>query len=372
MAINVYIHVPFCQSKCHYCDFYSLTGKSQLIPAYLRALEQEITHSPHLGKETEVASIYFGGGTPSLLSPIEVEQLIHVLASTCTFASEIEITLEANPESLKNQNIATYKKAGINRLSFGLQAWQDRLLLSIGRRHSLNDFIGVFMKARIAGFTNIGIDLIFGLPDQTETDWVESLTQVIGLAPEHIACYSLELDNQSVWGKLNREGTLLGVDDEVDRSMYMLAVERLRDAGYHQYEISNWALPGKECRHNLDFWLSQPYLGFGAGAYSWYKGVNNKNNEHLIQYLQNPLLQVLEDNCDDRKRWLLLRLRLINGFTARDYETRFKTDLFKDFPRLKDALIQPTLLLIEKDIIRLTPEGRDRLDAVMEWVFERE
>jgi oxygen-independent coproporphyrinogen III oxidase len=314
MAINVYIHLPFCHSKCRYCAFYSLPGTSHPIPEYVDVLKQEMKQ--RLGKYKEhVSSIYFGGGTPSLLSAKQIGELVDTLRHYLTFSQTIEITMEANPESLITKDVNAYQEAGINRLNIGLQAWQQSWLTYMGRTHSAADFVAVFKQARAAGFTNIGVDVIFGFRGQTMADWTESLTQVVQLQPDHIACYSLEVDPLSAWGKLYAQGIEVRTQDSTDRQMYRLAESRLAAANYRHYELSNWAMKNKECRHNMDFWRSCPYLGFGAGASSWHKQEAWRNRADLKGYLTSPT-SVLEREVAGnlRLRWLLLRLRLVEGF----------------------------------------------------------
>jgi oxygen-independent coproporphyrinogen III oxidase len=370
MAINVYVHVPFCNLKCHYCGFYSLPRQNTLIPSFLTSLTYEIEQRSKLTKQTTLGSIYFGGGTPSLLSPTQLATILTTLKKQFHFRTDTEITVEANPETVRQADMAAYKSVGVTRISLGLQAWQDSLLSQMGRSHTQAHFLEAYQGVRQAGITNCSVDVMFGVPHQTERMWQETIEAVITLRPEHISCYSLQLVKESFWGKLHQAGRLRVPDEQIDRNMYHLACKTLEEAGYQHYELSNWSLPGYECRHNVDFWQSQDYIGYGPGAFSWFCGQAYYNQENLAGYLHDPLSQVKEeDGGEEHKRWLMLSFRLIDGFDEKDYYQKWGHSVREDFPQLIPLILDGRLIQQNKRKLSLTPRGLDVYDAIMEKVL---
>jgi len=282
MSLGIYIQVPFCQTKCTYCNFHTGPAARGLYAPYARAVEREIWQrattsrdaaaegSPCLGP---VDTIYVGGGTPSLLDPADLASILATVRDCFAFADG-EVTLEADPETITSEKAAAWRAAGINRISLGAQSFHDKELIAAGRMHRRQDIFRAVQLLRAAGFANISLDLIAGLPHQTYASWRESLAELLGLRPEHISIYLLEVDEGSRLGKEalaggSRYGASAIPDDDAMASFYELACEELAAAGYEHYEISNWALPGFRSRHNLKYWRREPYLGFGAGAHSF-------------------------------------------------------------------------------------------------------
>ncbi|NLK85924.1 MAG: radical SAM protein [Clostridiaceae bacterium] len=317
-SIGVYIHIPFCKSKCYYCDFNSYSGREHLAGSYFSALKDEIVSRSAAIRNRRVSSVFIGGGTPSLVDPQHIRGLLEVCSKHLDIAEDAEVSMESNPGTLDYERLKLYRELGINRLSIGLQAWQDDLLKSIGRIHDRQQFIDNLNAAVEAGFDNINVDLIFGLPGQTFDDWAETLRAVTeagrpggaggsGAAAtpgetwgsnaarrhgqtdkgflKHISCYSLKIEEGTILGDRLDKGTLVPLDDELDRRMYHHAVDFLAMKGYRHYEISNFACPGYECRHNLIYWKAREYAGFGSGAHSFLNSVRFSNVSGIEQYI---------------------------------------------------------------------------------------
>jgi oxygen-independent coproporphyrinogen-3 oxidase len=285
--LGIYIHIPFCRSKCYYCDFNSYAGREYLAGSYFDALYREITVRSEQIRDRHVCSIFIGGGTPSLVDTGYITKLIDVCRSHFHVDDDAEITMESNPGTLTHDKLQAYRDAGVNRLSIGLQAWQDSILRSIGRIHTRRQFVDNVEAAVKCGFDNINADLIFGLPGQTLENWMETLEAVTGFdAIKHISCYSLKIEEGTVFGDRLDAGLLQLVDDELDREMYHQAVDTLAEKGYRWYEISNFAKPGFECRHNLLYWKAREYAGFGAGAHSYLDAVRFSNVTGIEEYIR--------------------------------------------------------------------------------------
>lgn len=290
-SIGIYIHIPFCKAKCYYCDFNSYSGREHLAGSYFCALKDEILSRSASVRGRRVDSIFIGGGTPSLVDPAYIRGLLELCTKEFDIAKDAEISIESNPGTLDYQKLRRYKEMGINRLSIGLQAWQDSLLRSIGRIHDRKQFIDNVNAAVEAGFDNINADLIFGLPGQTFEDWAETLAAVAAMGTEnhpylkHISCYSLKIEEGTVLGDRLDAGTLVPVDDDLDRRMYHYAVDYLAEKGFRHYEISNFARPGYESRHNLIYWKAKEYAGFGAGAHSFLDSVRFNSVSGIEEYI---------------------------------------------------------------------------------------
>jgi oxygen-independent coproporphyrinogen-3 oxidase len=308
---GLYIHIPFCHAKCHYCDFAAYPGRAKEIPRYLAALAREIR--THHGKTLE--TLFVGGGTPSVLEPAQWKDLWGVVTETFLIKPGFEATVECNPESSSPEKLAALRELGINRLSFGLQASQDELLQRLGRLHDFARFRQVFHEARKAGFDNLNVDLMYGLPGQTLTHWQETLEKVFKLSPEHISAYALTVEEETVFARRRVE-----TDDDLQADMYERAADLLTSAGYVHYEISNFARPGRECRHNLRYWRNLPCLGVGVSAAGYEDGVRRKNTEDIGGYIaameQGRSAVVEEERLSETERVgedLMLSLRLKEG-----------------------------------------------------------
>lgn len=284
-GLSLYIHVPFCLKKCYYCDFNSYPLVSHQVPDYIEALKKEMRDKAADLKNREVATIYIGGGTPTSLKAREIEEIIGPCFTYFSIAKNAEITVEANPGTLTREKLRTMRTFGINRLSLGAQTFNDKLLERIGRIHNSRQIATSLQMARRMGFENISLDLIFGLPGETLDMWMESLASVMALGPDHISTYNLVIEEGTRLHEELEAGLIEPISQELDLEMYTKARALLESAGYHQYEISNFAKEGKECRHNLVYWRNKEYLGIGSGAHSYFNGYRFSNLPGINGYI---------------------------------------------------------------------------------------
>ena len=293
--LELYLHIPFCVKKCSYCDFLSMPAEETVRRHYLHMLLEEIRENAACCKEYQVSTIFFGGGTPSLLPGGQIAELMEALQENFTIDADPEITIECNPGTLDKQKLSCYKDSGINRLSLGLQSANNRELQLLGRIHSFEDFLENFAAARSMGFENINVDLISALPGQTTKDWSDTLKKVLALQPEHISAYSLMIEEGTPFYETYREDEMRRErgerprylpEEETEREMYEQTRIMLEQEGFRRYEISNFARPGRECRHNIGYWRGTPYLGFGLGSSSYIEGMRYTNPCRLEEYLK--------------------------------------------------------------------------------------
>lgn len=323
---SVYIHVPFCVKKCLYCGFFSTVYSPVLVEAYLVGLHREAEQAKRTLHRNDVQTLYIGGGTPTCLSYGYITELLRIARDIVPIGQETECTVEVNPHSLSDSVLTLLNEQGVNRLSFGVQSLDDRHLKTLGRIHSAAEAVAALDRARRAGFRNIGVDLIYGIPGQDAASWNETLEQTIALGPEHIAIYALSLDEGSVFKRMTEEGTLRIPDDDAVAHLYEHAVEYLAGTGYRQYELSNFSRPGFECSHNINYWERGEYLGLGPGAWSFRAGMRSCNCSDIVQYAGrlSAGLSAREENevisADEAAReYLLLRLRTSNGLDLSEY-----------------------------------------------------
>lgn len=324
--LGLYIHIPFCERKCHYCDFVSFAGMQHSFERYIDAVLAEADLHGSYFKDHTVDTLFIGGGTPSLLSPQLIKKLMSGLGGRCNLHLR-EATIEANPESLSEEKLAAYKDCGISRLSIGMQTHDDGILKYIGRGHTFERFLSAFESAE-KYFGNINADTIFSLPGQTPQSFKATLKHIISLPASHVSAYSLKLE----------QGTKLaecfsGADEDIDRDMYHSAVSLLEDAGYMQYETSNFAKTGCECIHNLKYWLGEEYLGLGVAAHSFaFEDVKKRfsNTEYISEYIEavtkgiKPTAQTSSLSVNDEiNEYIMLRLRLKRGISYLDFNCRF-------------------------------------------------
>lgn len=367
----LYIHIPFCKSKCYYCDFNSRAGIEHLMAPYFKALESEMEmYAPEM-KEYTLSTVFIGGGTPSLADPALISALMKSIGQNFSLENNTEVSIESNPGTLSFEKLKTYRESGINRLSVGLQAWQKHLLKDLGRIHTPEDYVENVINAKKAGFVNINADLIFGLPGQTVEDWDETLSNVVSTGVTHVSCYSLKIEEGTELGKQLEEGRITPVDDELDRRMYSLAQEKLATAGFMQYELSNFALPGFECRHNITYWKAKEYLGLGAGAHSYLSGVRFNNTCDIEKYIDSigkkarPVenLQPI-GRSEEMSEFVILGLRLVEGISPSEFKNRFGEDIFELYGIQIENCVKKGLLKVEKELIKLTRTGMDLANTV--------
>ena len=353
---SLYVHIPFCKKKCLYCDFNSYSGKENLIEDYIIALKKEIQSYNFNSFKT----VYFGGGTPSIIPAKYIAEIMQMIKC------DGEITLELNPGTIDLEKLQAYKNAGINRLSIGLQATQDSILKEIGRIHTLEEFDNAYKTARKAGFDNINVDLMFGLPNQTLKDVEESLDYLIKINPEHISCYSLILHND-IFKNLP--------SDEEEREMYYMIINKLKEAGYEHYEISNFAKLNKKSNHNLCYWNQEEYIGVGAGASSYLDCKRYTNESSIEKYIakinsneQWYEIEEIQDEDSKIREYMILRLRLLEGVNVQEAYERFGVDVSKKFVKEIERLKEEGLLTFKEEAkeIILTKKGLDFANIVWE------
>ena len=278
--LGVYIHIPFCLRKCKYCDFLSFVSDKETMVKYVESLCEEIRGFFQKEKDYQVTTVYFGGGTPSILEAEWTEKILNTLKDVASIAPDAEISTEANPGTLSFEKLVTYRNCGVNRLSIGLQSTQEKELSYLGRIHSYEQFLESYRLAREAGFENINIDLMSAVPYQTLESWKETLDRILALKPEHISAYSLIVEEGTPFYE-DDELEYLIPDEDTERRMYEVTEEHLQKQGYYRYEVSNYALPGKECAHNILYWKRGDYIGFGLGASSCIREARFKNTDDM-------------------------------------------------------------------------------------------
>lgn len=367
--ISLYIHIPFCVRKCLYCDFPSFSGMESIFDDYVRMLCREIdeTYSDYRGME--VKSIFVGGGTPSVLPPALLGRISDKIFSRFDVDSQAEITIETNPGTLDAKKLAEMKSMYFNRLSMGLQAWQDRLLKKLGRIHTADEFEANFLQARDAGFKNINVDLMFALPAQSLDDWQETLEKVMKLRPEHISAYSLIIEEGTPFFDMFDRGELKETDEETDRKMYYLAKEMLSDKGHKQYEISNFAKEGFECYHNKVYWRTEEYQGFGLGAHSYSDGVRFHNTYDMKEYLRGEGLRMDKEFLslqEKQEEFMFMGLRMNEGVSEAEFLRRFGESMDSAYGDEIKELISEELLVKKDGRLSLTDRGVDISNSVFE------
>ena len=373
--LELYIHIPFCVKKCAYCDFLSGPASNQQIEEYVQALIEEIRYYKEFAKNYEVSTVFWGGGTPSLLTGEQMKALMETLRQTFFIRQNAEITMEANPGTVTVEKLLACQKAGINRISFGLQSVNNEELKMLGRIHTYEEFLESYEAARKAGFQNINVDLISAIPKQTVSSWEQTLQTIISLQPEHISAYSLIVEEGTPFAKLYGEGCELEhllPTEEDERRMYERTEELLREAGYHRYEISNYAKEGYECRHNLGYWERKEYLGLGLGASSLIEETRFHNTDEMEEYLRdasNPILLRREQEKLDRQEqmeeFVFLGLRKIRGIQEEKFAEMFGEDIWDCYGKNLERVIKEGLLEREEGVLRLTRKGID----VSNYVF---
>lgn len=330
--LGVYIHIPFCASKCGYCDFYSLSGCDHMMPDYQDALIDHIEESAQSLKSYEVDSVYFGGGTPSFYGADRIVEIFNTLKLNGNVRLDSEVTVECNPDSTSLNALKLLREEGVNRLSLGVQSANNDLLKLIGRRHNFQQVKRSMQDARDAGFENISLDLIYGLPSQSKSDWAETLARIIELHPEHISCYGLQLEEGTPMYERYKGSPILPDDDE-QADMYFYAADVLERYGYKQYEISNFAAKGFESKHNLKYWNLDDYMGFGPGAHSCVGNLRYSFVKDLKQYISGVArgVSIIDeyrqiDPLERAVEYIMLGMRTSNGISEHDYRTRCQCD----------------------------------------------
>jgi oxygen-independent coproporphyrinogen-3 oxidase len=356
----VYIHLPFCRRKCGYCSFVSCAGRERDIPAYVDALCRELAAK---GSGEKAPSVFFGGGTPSLLTVAQVSRILATVRRHFTPAGDAEISLEANPATVDEAYLSGLRDAGVNRLSLGVQRFGDGELAVLGRLHTAQEAREAVAAARRAGFDNLNLDLIYGLPGESRAAWRRSLEAAVELGPEHLSLYALTLEPGTPLGRAEDAGEIPAPDPDVAADQYELAEDLLAAAGYEHYEISNWARPGRECRHNLVYWDNGDYLGFGVAAHSSVDGRRFANTSDLDEYLAagGPAPLAMEERLDEttyRAETVILGLRQGRGIDLAGMSRRLGVDLTEEYRGRFGEMTAAGLLEQVDGRLRLTRRGR--------------
>jgi len=371
MQIGLYFHIPFCASKCYYCDFLSLSRREQQ-ESYIEALLKEIEKtSKSLPSDTRIKSIFIGGGTPTVLPPFLLERLMMAITSKFQLEPYCEWTIEANPGTLDEAKMTALKKYPITRISLGLQSTHDTLLKRIGRIHTFKEWEESIALIRKHTKWEINTDLMFALPGQTLEDFKDTLETVVTYDLEHVSVYALIIEEGTHFGELYEKGELEEVPEVLDREMYHLAQTFLKENGYKQYEISNWAKTGKECQHNIVYWKCEPYLGLGLGAHSLYGGRRYYNEEDIKCYIdcQGDLNKIRheEEQITDKiamEEYVFLGLRLLEGINEKDFEKRFGKTIWTVYKEPLQKWIRLGLLIYKDNRIYLSTYGLDVCNEV--------
>lgn len=363
--LSIYVHLPFCVRKCLYCDFVSGVGNENTMESYVNKLLDEIdSFIGNKDEKLQVDTIFFGGGTPSVLPAFMIDKILCKLKSVFAVDEDGEISIEVNPGTADKEKLDAYRKMGINRLSIGLQSTWDEELRTLGRIHTYKEFLEVYKWAREAGFTNINVDLMSALPGQSKESYEETLMRVTALGPEHISAYSLIVEEGTPFGEME----LNLPDEDTEREMYEMTRDILADAGYVRYEISNYAKAGYECRHNVGYWTGKEYLGFGVAAASYFQGKRWKNQDNRDAYLikgaqrEEEIVLSLEDKMSE---FMFLGLRMSKGVSAKRFYECFGKTPDSVFGEAIERHIKNGLLKEEGDALFLTSKGTDLANYVM-------
>ena len=370
-GMELYLHMPFCVRKCSYCDFLSFPSGAKTQRMYAKRLMEDIGVMGKRYGEIPVETIFIGGGTPSVPDSGLIVEIMEHVRHAFHVADGAEISMEANPGTVTREKLTDYRKAGINRLSFGLQSANDRELKLLGRIHTWAEFLESFTLARECGFANLNIDLMSALPGQTCESWKETLSRVTDLDPEHISAYSLIIEEGTPFGERygSEEGRKLLPDEDSEREMYHETKRFLKDCGYERYEISNYAKPGRECRHNIGYWTGVPYLGLGLGASSYLDGCRFTVNPDMKQYLEEKpgMFTDIEKltKKDMEEEFFYVGLRMTAGVSLSEFERRFGISAKEVYPGLMETFVKEKAARFEGDRFVLTDYGLDVSNYIM-------
>ena len=375
--LGIYVHIPFCKQKCYYCDFISYANKEEKTKEYVKCIQKEIEiESKKYSKdEYEITTIYFGGGTPSYISAIYIENIINVIKLNYNVKDNAEITIEINPGTVNEEKILIYEKIGINRVSIGLQSTNDKLLKQIGRIHTYEEFLNCYKLVSKSKINNINVDLMLALPNQTIEDLEESLQKVINLKPNHISLYSLILEEGTKLEKMVSENIVKLPEEDMEREMYWKTKRILEKNGYNHYEISNFAKEGYKSKHNMNCWSQKEYLGFGVAAHSYVNRKRYCNTNNIEEYISNIKKGKIENNrtvceiqnkIDEQKEFMMLGLRKIEGLNIQEFKNKFVENPIYVFHKELEKLVNEDLIEIDLDKIKLTNKGLDFANLVWE------
>lgn len=374
--LELYLHIPFCAKKCGYCDFLSGTAPSGVQKRYVEQLIEEIVCQSAHYPGYLVTSVFLGGGTPSVLEPKQILDIMETVRGHFRLAEDAEITMEVNPGTVTPEKLLACREGGINRVSIGLQSADDGELKALGRLHTYDEFLKTYQRVRQAGFTNVGVDLMSALPGQTLASWKATLKNVVMLKPEHISAYSLMIEEGTPFYDRYHGHPELLPDENEEREMYYLTKQFLYGHGYERYEISNYAKPGHECLHNVGYWTGAEYLGLGLGASSYIQGFRFRNEEDLGDYCR---LRMRGEDVDEHlhkdirrltekemmEEFMFLGLRMMKGVSEREFGRRFGVGLWEVYGEVLDKLLKNRLVVWEEPFWRLSEFGIDISNYVL-------
>lgn len=362
--LGIYIHVPFCIKKCNYCDFYSCAQKSaNNVSEYIDALCKHIKAEAPAYRKRKIDTVFIGGGTPSLVLPKDFEKLAETIGKSFSLTQDAEFSIEANPGTLSDEKLRTYKSCGVNRLSIGLQSANDEELKTLGRIHTFDDFKENFLLARRCGFDNINVDIMYGLPDENLKKISKTLDKVSEFSPEHISAYCLKIEENTPFFDI--KDTLLLPDDDKICDTYLAVCDKLKDCGYEQYEISNFSKIGYRCRHNLKYWNDEEYIGFGPSAHSFFEGRRYFYDDNTEKYLSDINSGKMptkisenerknsEDNADE---YIMLKMRLFDGIDGEEFRQKFGIS-FEEYTGGMEKYILGGYMEKCAGVYRFTPKG---------------
>ncbi len=370
--LSLYVHIPFCVGKCFYCGFYSTLYSPKKADEFLDALYLEVEQCQKQFTGRRIGTVFIGGGTPTVLSDEQLSRLTALLREKFHLDDAVELTVEANPNSVTGIGLAFLFQQGVNRLSLGIQSFSDQTLRTLGRPHCVRQGNEAFMLARATGFRNVGIDLIFGIPGQSVMEWERTIDAAAVLHPEHISAYSLSLDEGSQFARQAQQDKLVLPDDDTAAEMYEVAVRKLHQAGYHRYEISNFSLPGFACRHNQNYWNRGEYLGIGPGSASFVGGKRYGNVADFDEYVRRLAVgrsaishEEMVGADSAAREFLLLGLRTAQGVDLHRLQKEYGTVFFEQMEESMRALETAGLLFLENGYLRLTDRGFLLSDEVL-------
>lgn len=358
---GIYIHIPFCRQACHYCDFHfstNLKNQKEMVHAICNEM---VSRKSYVSDEIE--TIYFGGGTPSLLNKIQIQSILFTLKAHFSISKNVEITLEANPEDLTEKKCNEFLNLGINRLSIGIQTFHEEKLQWMNRAHSSVEAEEAYWNAREAGFQNISLDLIYARPNEDANAWISDLNQVVALNPDHISLYGLTIEEKTVFGKWEKEDKLIQLPEEDAATQYLKAIEHLNESGFQQYEVSNFSKVGFESKHNGAYWTGTPYLGVGPGAHSFNgeeRHINIRNNAKYLKLINENEQHFEVEQLSRVQRineQILTSLRTVKGLDLSDLKSRWNIDLKKDHQAFIEDLVTQNLAAVNNDKMNLLPHG---------------
>ena len=369
---GIYLHIPYCLHKCGYCDFNSHPENREEEEVYVSALMSEIDHYAQQLEGKTISTVFVGGGTPTLLPPEHLDKILGSIKTHFNLSQDCEITIEANPATIKQENLAEIRSSGFNRISIGVQSFDTDELKLLERVHNVDEIHTTIDRARRAGFDNLSLDLMFGLPDQLPEKWMSNLHNALEKNPDHISAYGLTIEPATSFFKLHERGLLTLPSEETQLEMFQSTIETLQSAGYQQYEISNYARTGFECRHNLNYWDNGEYLGLGAGASSYLNGERFKNTALPSRYIRS----VREDGAavestetltplHSMGETIMLGLRRLKGITIEDFENRFQISFNKVYGKVIDPLLNEGLITINQNHMALSRKGLFLADSVI-------